>query len=982
MPHSKQLFENLPLYAQLADDAGVLQIIAKIGIQPILDSIYLLLDQREARFDPYHPALRPDLQWAGQFVGLGAIGDHYLGIGLNPKWSDDVMLDVIHRAPKYWRILGTDPGIIEAISMWLRYDGPMRLYYPFGHTPTQSPPRWADYLTPYDDYALLGIEDAKILGGPFTWSSFTPQWRRYTSPYWEWEYDESYGDSILEEQSVTMFSRDPGMGPRHVWKFFYLTPETWSLIFPDIHILDIETQPALTKPVNMGWLSYSLGVDLTWEDPRLNPPTEKVRSFDIDGFHFEEDEFPFATRYEEHQETQTIVENDFEGNYSSCADYFDPFSGGIELSEETVKTSVLFVGGEYPGCQYGDIPADLAQVVQGRTATQELYFRPEIVEGEYPGATYADLYDTPFYAPSYSVFVETEGATAHKDVAETEFSIGGFSFDAILPASKLTKTTEQVTSGTWDECCAWEYIEPGLSLSDTYDQMRSLFIPSQIERTETVSEVPPTHEGGMPCFYAPPVKTEVAEVQESVGAENFIPGVEFYYPCGSSTVITTVLSSAEKWNCQPGELIDLVVGYQKITTWEPEPIDPVWIVRYNPGSEHETVTDLFSDGYSGATYEDSFTNYSLHCLTDTLIEPIPVLPSNQIFVLHEESGDVSTVVETDDAVGGLEYDTPFPLDRLPIYEVNTAEMGEVTTRSVNLEQIGEVPSITIIESLLYPLDPSNFFYFAGTQVVTSVSEGSPSSIEFEDPIQIATYETLFDQGDSYWIPPSLGSDEVFFTTTPVYEDVILAGEPFYYPCSRHEITKRVVESAEWESIKGPADYFSAYEDSSSFEFFPGQSSPVIVEQPIWETVQLCDETPSLTTFTILDWIETLVVLPLEESQARLFHPFVDTLNQEKLWHLVLDTDKGTVITTPSTIYWTQDTDFSSALKERSLSFDKEGGYVNLYLEFVLEPDTDWTIMNCTLNLNSQCLLADEYFRPLFLHRQSLMGYRFLVKGGF
>jgi hypothetical protein len=922
MPYSKTLFDNLPLYARLADDMGVLQMVCHIGIQPLLDRTFLMLSQREALFNPYHPAILDDLPWAGQFVGLGAIGNHYLGIGLNPKWSPDVQLDVLMRAPNYWKILGTDPGIIEAISMWLRFNGTIRLYQPVGHT-YGSMPRWADYHMSYDQYELENFEDCHILGGTDTFSYYTPHWHRYNSNYFEWDYYEYFGQMLEETPPPQLLSSDPGMAPRHAWKFFDLDKNTWGQIFPDIEVLDIEALPALTKPTNVGWLNYRIGVDLTWDDPRLKPNERVDRYFDMDGFRYDDCLAPPFPLYTETTCTKTVIQEDFDSNYLTCADYFDSlFAFTTTADHHSITTSVEVIDG-ISGCGYDDL------------------------------------------------------------------------FDAQLPSLNTVITTTRFTL-----------------VDDSWFDYHGYFVDLTTETEQAIELGEQIFVGGMGSFYFPSVQVTTLVTQQNTLNDGIVAGALFYYPPGEqeTTIVTT--TEEEHWDCGSGMEGWMITGYREVEIPAGEINFPDWVIRQLSHEERfsETTQEVFS-GFEGATYEDVFAAYALHAKVGERVEETPaaLAETNQLFVIKDRPAPTSiTTVESVEGFGTVDYQVPLPSDRPPEYW-SDFEVEAIVDLEVDLDLVVESP---VIPEQLFapasglPLEEENFFPELPRQTTrTTVTEdrsgillpgfltdsegnlllsatGEPLRsytpelivLDFEAPIEIATYEMDYSVGASYWIPPAPELPSVV-TRYPIYDDVILPGEPFYYGASKVLTTTTVVQPEQQEILKGPADYYSVYGDSFSFEFPYTPPTPArIVQEPIWEKVIYCNVPASWTTFTITGWFEDKVQLPLDEN-SRLFHPFVDSLNQQASWHLVLQTDTGIIIDTPSSMYWTDG-------EKRSLSFDRELGLTTLYIEFVLLPDTDWSVTGFTLNLDSKAVKSDQFMRSLFLPKRCIMGFKFLVVGTF
>lgn len=262
MPYRQRFYENLPIYAQLADEEqGLLRHICDIAIQPELDKIYEAFAGQEYYYDPNHPLAWNHLDWLGQFVGLGMIADHWLGIGLNPDWPIAWKIDAIFRAWGYWQIKGSEAGIREAVSIWLRFDDQKRflLKLPFGKNATEEHPGWWNYETLYDDHLNKIFPERKN----FAWGNYWGE--QYRANYHSiqalnpiWDYLDLWSDGMWNylppAETISERSR---LGDRELWMHFYLKEREWGQIFPDILKLNIEILPCTTTATIFGWLELS-----------------------------------------------------------------------------------------------------------------------------------------------------------------------------------------------------------------------------------------------------------------------------------------------------------------------------------------------------------------------------------------------------------------------------------------------------------------------------------------------------------------------------------------------------------------------------------------------------------------------------------------------------------------------------------------------------------------------------------------------------
>lgn len=293
MPHSRRLYEMLPLYAQLADELGILQHLCDIGIQPQLNIFYKLIQLQEYLYDPDHPASFPHLDWLGQFVGLGKIEDHYLGIGINPNWKDTDKRNLIKKAWKYWQAKGTEKGIRQAIALWLLWDKSedrqmLEIRLPLGRFPCEEPPNWVTYGTRYNHFRTQTFKDLQRLGwGDAPGRIYRPRYEIFTKPKNNWLYGERYSDRHLAFRKPQEISNDfSRMGTFRPWMHFNeLGEEDWHKIFPDIFELNPEIWIANATPTVVGWFHFPAREFKLERASPPEPPKYKYR-FSCDGINY------------------------------------------------------------------------------------------------------------------------------------------------------------------------------------------------------------------------------------------------------------------------------------------------------------------------------------------------------------------------------------------------------------------------------------------------------------------------------------------------------------------------------------------------------------------------------------------------------------------------------------------------------------------------------------------------------------------------
>lgn len=154
------------------EDTAVGHVIA--AIQPSLD---IIIDAIEHEADLYDPAICPPqfLDWLGQLVGLARSGSDYLGLGINPAWTDARKRLAIASCWQYWQIKGTSLGVEQALKIWLDWEpNPLSRWErvaPFGLLPEPTPTLWAGWNAAYYQELLLPIRQIPKLGGGGTPSS-------------------------------------------------------------------------------------------------------------------------------------------------------------------------------------------------------------------------------------------------------------------------------------------------------------------------------------------------------------------------------------------------------------------------------------------------------------------------------------------------------------------------------------------------------------------------------------------------------------------------------------------------------------------------------------------------------------------------------------------------------------------------------------------------------------------------------------------
>ena len=269
--YDRKLYNNLPLYARLADEEGILKHICDV-IQIEIDKSYRALYNRQFAFDP---TSAPDewLQFLGQLVALAPQGSKYLGIGMNPDWSVEQKRRLLLNAWKYWQKKGTPQGIREAIWLWLDWEGALdheKLYIlqPFGDRPSAKPANWINWGSLYNSNSIRKYREKSFLGAE--------QIVKYRPNYLVRNIDQEEWNRPEEEVNLSHLS------PNNLWIHAILTDDEWIKIFPDITELLREAVPAGRKPVVFGWLRNDEPVEPV--EIELEDAYKTVQELRTDGF--------------------------------------------------------------------------------------------------------------------------------------------------------------------------------------------------------------------------------------------------------------------------------------------------------------------------------------------------------------------------------------------------------------------------------------------------------------------------------------------------------------------------------------------------------------------------------------------------------------------------------------------------------------------------------------------------------------------------
>ena len=253
MKYSPHLFENLPAHVQYADEQfgrGELKHFCQAIDGAMIWPLLISLEQRSRIFDVDDPLAEPWLDFVGQFVGLARWRNHWIGRGLNPKWSAQDKAEVIKRAWAYWQAKGSVWGVKESVYLWLRYPGHessrFRLESPMGDR-LGDYGRWWDWKTPYGYNDLRLVSERRFLGfGDYATTGRLPM-------------AIAHADGHIA-QSPPQRLQGSRLSPRQQWQHFYLADgdeglAEWQRIIPDAITLANESTPVNTKTTIFLWRS-------------------------------------------------------------------------------------------------------------------------------------------------------------------------------------------------------------------------------------------------------------------------------------------------------------------------------------------------------------------------------------------------------------------------------------------------------------------------------------------------------------------------------------------------------------------------------------------------------------------------------------------------------------------------------------------------------------------------------------------------------
>jgi hypothetical protein len=386
---------------QLFDDQDqIIKFICDVGLQPELNAHLKFTQQLENYFNPDHPLAAPRLDWLGQLVGLGAIGGHYLGVGINPKWRNADKIRLIKNAWEYWQQKGTEPGIRKAIVLWLLWKQ-QSTKLTISQPTDKNSALWT-YYTPYNYNWGKSFRDIKYFSSGDYPQEHRPEWIKLQSTTDYWHYGVTWNKGTIEASPAPIINTQGSrLGARHAWMEFECNESDWGTIFPDYHTLALEIFPVLARQYPLIYFDLSNNTKLDLPRKPVDPGDGSVViDFDVDGYHYGwKYPYPAIFNPDPYIEETTVVTTfgfypgfAYEQRWGSLGDAFTStetttetiqgYGGGVQwnsdrYSAEIIETEVIvttedFTTAEFSsgyGVSYGFLWNTLGEIITQSTVT-------------------------------------------------------------------------------------------------------------------------------------------------------------------------------------------------------------------------------------------------------------------------------------------------------------------------------------------------------------------------------------------------------------------------------------------------------------------------------------------------------------------------------------------------------------------------------------------------------------------------------------
>lgn len=975
MAYNRELFKNMPIYARLADEQGVLEHVCN-AIQPSLDIIQRRLLMQQYLYDP---DLTPDefLNWLGQFVGLSTIGNQWLGIGINPEWDHSYKRTLIKRAWNYWQVKGTNQGIREAIALWLRWDESQQerldIRLPFGKNPTDSPPNWWSWYTPYGAADNDAFPERQNLGsGDTPGQPFTPREINVQIEDWSWDYTTQWNDQqVILAPPQEVIAAGSHLGPERPHMHFYLLEENWNQVLPDVFTLNDESWNIHAVPSVFAWLLFpepgrisepgvegkrrDIEIRLDLDEPHRR--IETIREFDVDGFHWSYQWWP---RVEVCCAEMSIETEEAELDLS--------FSGQDAILAINQRFAPKIVEehegfGIWMGQQYveplGDLCPDAACTEWSQTAHQ--FYAPycDVITYRTVLEEIDDWNCVPGVPAEVQVGTEMVVVPGEPAIPPNQLLWVSNETEALLLEGDCNRALLLETSETE---CLWSFVlltEDGDGFL-TEDEESFLLLDDRSYccpdfTLETMTEV----------------SLGLVETDAVLGLER-LPE-QFQYTCIDSELGTeggdTVITSEE--GC-PIVLVDGAPEYSNLWSEEDGAIAGVEEsclisaveIEVSPAADDadydpcQLCSDEAEEGVCFEPYDDLGEVESIYPLRTQ---------SNDLLLTH--SGiPIILDISADDCSCDEEI--------CSIQTLLTSDDGELLTSTG--------------ESLLFNISDIECDDTEPVIVEPGFDEEQcAKALMTEDGFVLLSEEgqVLIEEANGHYVC----IDCIMPLTTEESENILLeSGEGMLLiddaieGCCNGMDLILLEHSCEMVDPVKIATFFNVFGLSHEFYFGGCPGTPDILEEvPVYKEVRLCNALESWTTRTITYLNETTVVIPEEELDLKEVYAMLEEVSNSGNWKLMMETESGLTGLFPLTMFWEkveqEELPILPSRENRSQVFSTQTGFNTLFIEFVSEFFRDEIIYSISLLSGGKLVHYEEFELGLNAPRGGCYGFRFRIK---
>lgn len=280
------LYQLMPVYARMLDDGRILEHICE-SLQPEYDTISRIIENLDFLVDPQTMQDEWFDYWQQAF-GAGPIGQHWLGLAMNPDWPPAAKARFLERIWFYWQVKGSEQGIREGIALWTlwldAYAERLQILHPFGKTSTAQPPGWINWGDRYDAHFTQTWLERQRLGNGNYPQLYQPPHREASGAKLPLPADLARVENLVRADPRP--DRGSSSGPGQPYLHFDLLPADWAKIFPSIFTLLPELYGMDAYPVIFGWLDLGAVDSLPLARDLMSGIPDRLKTLDIDGIGF------------------------------------------------------------------------------------------------------------------------------------------------------------------------------------------------------------------------------------------------------------------------------------------------------------------------------------------------------------------------------------------------------------------------------------------------------------------------------------------------------------------------------------------------------------------------------------------------------------------------------------------------------------------------------------------------------------------------